>query len=150
VPKSPLATVDRHGELQLTALQHPVPWLKGRERVECVVEVLQHGLVYVMPLEAWAVGENMTVEQAADRLRCAEADASEEDDIRIFLRSADRKKRRGSPLHEIRLPHMALYALFNQGEGPLAVRKGRARGDSGTVLVIIREAHVELWGQSFL
>ena len=150
MPRSPLATVDRHGELQLTALQHPIPWLESREHVDCVVEVVQHGLVYVTPLEAWAASEDIGAEEAAERLRYAEADGTEEDDIRLFLRSADRKKRPGSPLHEIRLPHMALYALFTQGEGPLAVRKGRRRGDSGTVLVVTRQGHIELWGQSFL
>lgn len=145
--RSALATVDKHHELILTASGHQIPWLKEQQSVDCVVEVVQKGLVYVSPLKDWAASEGIPPEEAEERLRAAEADPDDEVDTQRFLRRAKRKGRRGAPIHEIRLPDMALFVLFEQGEGPLAIRRGGG-ADSAAVIVVIRRTYIELRSQS--
>lgn len=68
----------------------------------------------------------------------------------LFLTETHRKPQAGTIVLETKLPDLAVFALFDQGQGPLAVIRGKAGGKSGKVLVAAFDAFAELWGQSLL
>jgi hypothetical protein len=147
------ATVSENGVLTLGKAHH-VPWIKEFETAKCVVEVQARGLVKIWPLERWAELQELPLTEAEQHLLSASEDLDDELSTRTFLQVAKRKKaprreeaKQVHSVHEIRLPFMALYALFEPGVGPMTVRKGPPTGVSAAVAVIQRSDHLEIRGR---
>ncbi len=149
--KSDFATVDADCQLLVTSGRHEVSWLKDCAERSCVCEIVQRGLVRVWPLDEWASSEGLSPEQGEEILGDAGAEPHEVGSRAggHFLVAAKRKKRAGRPLHEIQLPAMAIMALFDQGTGPMTVRKGGG-SDSGRVEFVACGKFFELRGQPLL
>lgn len=147
-----LVTIDTQNRLVVSQTRHDVSWLKKRDEIRCVVQVVGRGVVRVWPLEAWAKAEGLTPEDAVQHLDTVGIDPLDPRDrlSASLLASIRRKEQRGQPVHELPLPDIAIFALFAQGEGPMAVRKGRREGDSGKALLMAFDDFFELWGQSVL
>jgi len=148
-----LATIDVQRRLVLGQVRHDVPWLKERDEIRCVVDVVGRGVVRVWALEAWAKTKGLPPDDAERRLRGAEMESIEPGDrvSASILGSIRRKQQRGQAIHELSLPDIAIFALFAQGESPMVVRKGRREGDSGgKVLLVPFDSFFELLGQSVL
>ena len=151
-----LACVDTDCQLLVRSVQHPVPWLKGQREAKCVVEVVRLGLVRIWPLMGWAARHGHSPEEAEEVVREQEDEPYERgaQGGGVFMAAAKRKKSRrakqgGRPLHEIKLPASAILALFQQGTGPMTVRRGGGT-DSGKVVLTVGEEFVELEGQPHL
>jgi len=65
-----------------------------------------------------------------------------------FLTQAQRRHQSGAVIFEVRMPDLALFALFDQGDGPLKVIRGKAGGIGGKVIISNFGSFAELWGQS--
>ncbi len=152
-----LATVDDQSRLLLRSVRHDVPWLKNRAEAKCVIDVVQRGLVRVWPLDAWAAEEGVSEGEAEEGLREAEPEPHEVGSktsgqfFAVAVRKAVGKKKTppGRPLHQIKLPDGAIFALFDQSTGPMTVRKGGGT-DSGKILLVVCEKFLELIGQTLL
>ena len=147
-----LVTIDVQNRLVLNQVRHDVSWLKKHDEIRCVVELVGRGVVRIWLLEAWAKAEGLTPDDAAQHLGVTRIEPLDPGDrlSASLLASIRRKQQRGQPIHEVTLPDIAIFALFAQGEGPMAVRKGRREGDSGKALLMAFDDFFELWGQSVL
>lgn len=124
------------------------------ESVLCVVEVPEPGLVRIVPFEGWAASQDLSPGDARELL---ERPTFVEDDFRAerpyaSLTTAKLLKDglRGPTQQEIQLSDVAVFTLFRQGEGPLALRRGRPGREGGTCLLARYDTYFELWAQSFL
>ena len=142
------ATVDADSRLIVRPRRHEVSWLTGEQEIGCVVEVLARGQVRVWALARWAEAADLPEKDAKDQIQAFEFEPLGPGSLAsgTFLRTANKKNQ----IYEIELPDMAVFALFAQGEGPMAVRKGRREGNSGKVLLVSFERFVELWGHAIL
>ncbi len=145
------ATIDEDSRLIVTP-SHGVHWLAETEEVECVIDVRALGIVRVWSVEAWAADENISPKDAREQIEGEEFEPLSPGSLigGTFLTKATRKKQGKNPPYVIGLPDMAVFALFSQGEGPMAVRKGKRHGNSGKILLVVFEGFVELWGQAVL
>ncbi len=148
------ATIDGQHRLRLSSLKHQIPWLEGKESVLCIVEVPEPGLVKIGPLSEWAASKEMSPQDAQELLERPTLGA---DDFRaerpypcVGTARMLKDGRRGPTQHEIQLPDVAVFSLFRQGQGPLALRRGRPGGEGGTCLLARYKTYFELWARSFL
>lgn len=150
-----LATIDGQLQLLISSAVHAVSWIQGRDEVQCMVEVEQRGLVRIRPVDAWAKLHSLPVEEAVQSL-AGDMDTpwEEIDHPMAFFATAKRKvqaKRtkpeRGPSVHELKLPPLAVLALFAQGTGPIRPQRG-GRRSSGTVVLRTFEDAIELVGQT--
>ncbi|UCE60504.1 MAG: hypothetical protein JSU63_01900 [Phycisphaerales bacterium] len=147
-----LATIDVLHRLLVRPARHAIPWLQNREEMRCVIDTIARGLVRVYQLDFWADAEGLTAEDGARQLEALVIEPLNpgESISRVSLETLKRKKQPGQPIYELMLPDMAIYALFDQGQGPMAIRKGRREGNSGKVLLASFDGFFELWGQAAL
>lgn len=148
---SVLVTVDSQFRLLLRSKRHKIPWLRDRAEAKCVIEVVGRGLVRIWALEQWAsVMESSPEDAEADLLSLRPRPHDPGTKVSgHFFGLARRKKNAGLPLHEIHLPDAAIFALFEQGEGPMTVSQGGGT-NSGKVLLIVCSEFAELIGQYLL
>lgn len=147
-----LATVDAQCRLLVSNTRHKVVWLEGSRECKCVVDVIRRGQVRVWPVDRWAANEGLTSEDAERAIHEDSADPLDPGSkgSGVFLVPVTKKEQGGRPIHELRLPDTAIFALFDQGVGQMVVRKGRREGDSGKLLLRTFDDFFELWGQSVL
>ena len=145
-----LATIDEKLRLLISSAAHGVPWLGDETEVCCVVEVVTAGLVRIRPIAAWAKLHSLAPEEAQVLLE-GQADEPWErlDFPKAFLAMAKRKSQVGRPLHKVKLPALAILALFKQRSGPLLPQPaGRRKG--GTVVLRTHTDAIELMGHPLL
>ncbi|MEK7756838.1 MAG: hypothetical protein AAB385_06465, partial [Planctomycetota bacterium] len=151
-----LATVDGQLQLIVSSAAHRVPWLKDRADVQCVVEVAGVGLVWIRPLDRWSELHGIAADEAEQSLIADEGTSWEDQQYPVaFVVTAMRKVKantakpgKGPSLHELKLPALAVLALFHQGTGPLRPqRRGRP---SGTVILRTYSDAIELLGQPLI
>jgi hypothetical protein len=109
-----LATIDGQLQLLVSFAAHGVQWLREETELKCVVEVVGLGLIRIRPLERWAEVQSLNVDDA-ERYFAGAADQpwADLDFPWAFLVTAKRKSRTGPPLHEVKLPPLAILALFS-------------------------------------
>ena len=141
-----LLTISGSGNILLNPTDHGLPWLQGEKENEipCVVHVVWYGKVRIWRLEQWSADHHQSEGEASQLLESAENDLTL-DPLPACLRPAKRQQSgRGKPTYSIRLPDLALFTLFDHGEGPLYVQQGSSTGVSGRVLLTPFSAHAEL------
>lgn len=146
------ATIDADSRLIVRPKKHGISWLGGEKEVKCVIEVCGRALVRLWPLSGWAEERRITEDDAEQHVQENEFGPLEPGTLAtgMFMSTAKRKDQGKSRLYQIELPEMAVFSLFDQGTGPMAVRRGRSEGNSGKVLLIEFDLFVELWGHGIL
>ena len=146
------ATIDADSRLIVRPKKHGISWLTGEKEVKCVIDVLARALVRLWPLSGWAAEREISEDEAEQHIQELKFGPLEPGTLAAgtFVSTAKRKDQGKSSLYQIELPDMAVFSLFDQGTGPMAVRKGRSEGNSGKVLLIEFDRFVELWGHAVL
>ena len=151
-----LATVDGQLQLIVSSAAHAVPWLQDQSDVPCVVEIAGIGLVCIRPLKRWAELHDIALDDAQQLLNADEGAGWGDRRYPVaFGITAKRKVKaktdnagKGPSLHELKLPALAVLALFLQGTGPLRPQRGGR--PSGTVVLRTHSDAIELLGQPLL
>ena len=147
-----LVTIDEDKRLILSQRRHELSWISTTEDFITVVEVVGRGVVRLYQLERWAELEGMTVDDASKAIRESRMEPMDPGAklSALFLTTTHRKPQAGTIVLETKLPDLAVFALFEQGERPLTVIRGKAGGKGGKALMATFDAFAELWGQSVL
>lgn len=147
-----IATIDVEKRLILSQKRHDLSWISTTGTFESVVEVVGRGVVRLFELKRWAQLEGMNDEDARRAIRSIRFEPMEPGTklTALFVTETCRKQQGPSIILETELPDLAIFALFDQGQGPLTVIRGKAGGSSGKVVVVTFDGFIELWGQCIL
>jgi len=144
------ATIDSESRLFVSASLHRVAWLDGTTEVTCIADGVRLGVARIWPIALWAENEGLSEKEAEQHANEHEIGPFEAGTSLsgTFVLTANRRKDSKKTMYEIELPDMVVFALFRQGDGPLAVIRGSRKGNSGKVLLAPFTSFFELWGQT--